>query len=537
MPSDGRNASKNTTPVIRDIFGNIIEEPKPFVDLRNNRPAAPNATIGPMLTPAVRRRQRRQAPVTNNYPNPLTEPRGINQPMATPRRGDLITPTGVETAKDLTKKAVAFQYGATPQEVVLGFALGGAFGAGIAALGLGAKGLYKAGKATYKGFKHADSMVPGNRPPRPKQPSQPNTGDIKSRRDLLKKAVIVGTGAGTVGAKNADEVIDVAQSIMAKIGRKGKSLFPTGTLGRSLSDPNYVAHLNKQATMSMTEALDDFAGVTTLRSQHPDMDFFPPTGVSPHGGGHSNIADSVLRINESMQQGAKFKDLEWMAKSYFPTSKGTKPLRDLFDSGKSEKEIRKKIKQMADDIQTQQIDETEFWGGADPFHEVTETFYNDQQRHIVNDTLIAAPARLRKMLGDTQQKQYDALAHNNVIRETVRKNINKNKKQSDDIDVMQIVHRTGDDADLPGPGQNIVMPDDIITEQQMKKIIKDRARAIRGEKLQKAQKELERRTDLGPAGRQELDRKLLDDFNSDMDYIDLVKKQRGRYAQNRTPFV
>jgi hypothetical protein len=479
--------------------------PKKFLDLRPNRPAAPNATIGPHPSPAVRRQQRRQAHLTGNYPNPLMEPRGINQTMATPRRADFITPTAGKTAKDLTKKAVGGYFGSTPKEIAIGAALEIGIPVAGTVLSKTAKGIYGVGKSMRQAYKNADSMVPGNRPPRPKTPTAPaNPADVEGRRNVLKGGLVVAAGGAAAASKNVEEVVDFGQQVLRRLKGQGRRVLPKGFLqGFGKYDYQDLKKRYKQELRQMTDDFDpefdpnDFGGIGHVQEEAADfvrhniiqgvisrsIPRLPQRAKNLLGLGKdaknpfvmSDIEDGIeqamlTNVHRSFdskvpyEQSSKYKPLFNLTSHLDHMVKGKDELLDLNEK------YKKRIRQHIDSLDEKTLTQT----GGD-----------------------MSPAESIKFVNERMQ--------------SLGWNIRKNQQLLNSIDRA---------------------PKDLITEEQVREVLRNQMR-------KNVYKDIERKVGKEIDNKKFIEKmkKEIEKRKDDFDYIDTVKRQRGRYAQNRTPLV
>ena len=481
------------------IFGMGSQTPpKSFVDLRSNKPAAPNATIGPRPSPSMRSQQRRQAHLTGNYPNPLIEPRGINQLGATPRRGDFPAGTA-EDVKDFTKNAVGFYYGETPQEVATGLAFEAVIPIVGGALWKTGKGIYGAGKSIRQAYQYADSMVPGNRPPRPPRPKTPtapvNPADVEGRRNVLKGGLVVAAGGAAAASKNVEEAVNFGQQVLRGLKGQGRRVLPEGFL-QGFGKYNYQ-NLSKRFGKEMKKMTDDFS---------PEFD---PNDFGGIGYVREEAANFVL---DDMIQGVVSRTIPTLpqrAKKLLGLGKDAKHPFVMSDIEEGiEKAMLKNVHRSGD-------------SKVQPLFNMTS--HIDSMVGREKNELLAANARYRKRIQQHIDSQFEKPL-TDMTPEQSKKYIEKQiKSLQSSITRNEQLLNSIDRA-----------PTDLITEKQVRGILQERMmQNVLGEIKHKLGnwKGKDKKEYLKKF--QEEIKKRLDDF----DYINTVKRQRGKYAQNRTPFV
>jgi hypothetical protein len=563
--------------------------PKKFIDLRPNKPAAPDATIGPMPTPAVRSQQKRQAPVTNNYPNPLMEPRGINQPMATPRRGDLITPTAGDTAKDLTKKAVGGYFGSTPKEIAIGAALEIGIPVVGTVLSKTVKGIYGAGKSMRQSYKHADSMVPGNRPPRPKTPTAPaNPSDVEGRRNVLKGGLVLAAGGAAAASKNMEQVVDFGQQVLRGVKGQGRRLIPKGWIGKSATTS--MDRLNK--------ASDDYFRETS------GMEWFNKEFGHDSHPGSGSVAEGIANL---LDDGNELSDIVFgvnMVK--IPAQDKTIP-KIIGQTGKTKQQITKELREYAEEADYVHYSLMEIAAESHPdefLYGQGKEFLEQSAREIAEKTRAHIPEKLKPLM-DINTDMIMQTMTSNILKE-MRKQGYKTKSPMgftdlDDVvlevgknatskkEHLEIIKKLRDDADrsrrklleetkdfekgitpegFEGQTPERIkdaqrarissrkgsiksyteraikeqkkfdarydLPEQMISEVEIRNILKQNARNKRQYQFKEDLESLRRGTDINKSVKEQQLRKQ---FEDDLKIIDQAKRTRGRYAQNRTPIV
>lgn len=487
-----------------------------------------------------------------------------------------------QTLKEGVRSHAEFYFGSTPKE----FAYGEAIGVGISVAGgvawKAGKGLYKAGKATYKTFKHADAMVPGNRPPRPKTPPAPvNPANVESRRNVLKGGLVVAAGGAAAATKNMEEAVNIGQQVLRKV--KGRRLIPGGWIGKSATtsferlakasdDFFYVQSGMKEFKEKFGHDSDSWSGMTAR-----DIADFLSEGNNisdiPRGGKKLKIPDRDETILKILNQPRKTnKEIIGKLREYaddadYPhysvgesVTDGVHPDELLMGVGerflsnsadeiieKTQKHIPEKLKpfmnvvdngnveqQIMATMQTNIIKSLQKQGykKGRPIHQLMNEDVYLQIGKIASGS--------RKELAEDVQKASDALKkHKRLLKEGSMPDPNsggtmmpRDRKRFHEKGVQRWERKLAEDQEKLGAIKDL--PEEVISETEIRNILKKTATTGRTRKFEADLKSLRESDGVNKSVRE---RELKKQFDTDLKIIDQAKRTRGRFAQNRAPFV
>lgn len=487
-----------------------------------------------------------------------------------------------QTLKEGVRGHVEFYFGSTPKE----FAYGEATGAAISVVGgvawKAAKGLYRAGKGLYKTYKHIDSMVPGNRPPRPKTPPAPvNPASIESRRNVLKGGLVVAAGGAAAATKNMEEAVNIGEQVLRKV--KGRRLIPRGWIGESATT----------SLKRLTKASDDF--------------FYVQSGMKGFKKKFGHDSDSwsgmtARDIADFLSEGNKISDIPRGGKKLkIPDTDETIP-KILNQPRKTNKEIIGELREYADDADYPHTSIGESVAEGLDIDElvmgVGEKFLRNSADEIVEKTQKHIPEKLKPFMnvvdnGNVQQQIMDTM-QTNIIKSLQKQGYQKGrpihqlmdedvylqigkiasrsrKQLAEDVqeasDTLKKHKRSLKEGSMPDPnsggpmmprerirfhergvrtwtrklaedkaklGARMDLPEKTISEIEVKNILKKTATTRRTGKFEADLKSLRESDGVNKSVRE---RELRKQFDTDLKIIDQAKRTRGRFAQNRSPFV